>query len=71
MASYSGERLEIPELDVFLGSNFIITYASEPIPAIDRVWHACQRDERRLKRGPDYLLYQLTDELATDAVEVR
>jgi magnesium transporter len=58
-----------PELDIFLGQNFLITYASEKIGAIERVWALCGQDERWLERGPDFLLYRLADELAAEMVE--
>ncbi len=54
------------EVDFFLGPNYLVTHHVEPIRAIDRVRRACQRDERRLARGADYLLYELTDGLVSD-----
>jgi magnesium transporter len=57
-------HLDTLELDVFLGKNYIITYHAQPIPIVDRVWDACQRDERHLNKGTDHLLYKLADELA-------
>jgi magnesium transporter len=70
-ANYSStepDELQVPELDVFLGLNFIVTYYHEPIPAVDRVWAVCQRDQRWTKRGAGNLLYRLADELASEAV---
>lgn len=58
--------LEIVELDVFLGKNYLVTHHDEPIPALDRVWTAIQRDERHRKAGADHLLYLLVDELTID-----
>ncbi|MGE5553098.1 MAG: magnesium/cobalt transporter CorA [Betaproteobacteria bacterium] len=52
------------EVDIFLGRNFVVTYHEEPIPAVDRSWESCLRDQRRLKAGPDHLVYYLTDQLA-------
>jgi magnesium transporter len=54
------------ELDVFLGKNYIVTYHPEEIRAIDFVWDNFQRNERRLLRGSNYILYQIMDELAND-----
>lgn len=54
------------ELDVFIGKNYIVTYHPEEIHAIDLVWSNFQRDERRLLRGCNYILYQIMDELAND-----
>ena len=59
-------EVETFELDVFLGPNYIVTHHDFPIPALDRVWSACERDERAYKRGVDHILYRITDELAAD-----
>ena len=54
------------ELDIFLGKNFIVTYHPEEINAINRVWETFQRDERRLLRGSNFILYLIMDEMAND-----
>jgi magnesium transporter len=64
------EQLLVPELDLFLGENFLVTYSSEHITALDRVWNHCLQDERWLVRGPDYLLYRLADEIVTDMINL-
>ena len=58
--------LSNPELDVFLGPKYIVTYHEVPVAAVDRVWESCQRDERLRQNGPDHLLYRLADELVND-----
>jgi magnesium transporter len=60
------EPLHTHELDLFLGQNYLVTYRTEPIAAIDRAWAACQRDERHLQKGAGRLLYKLADELVAD-----
>jgi magnesium transporter len=67
-ASGHEEQLEIPELDVFLGPTYCVTYHRETISALDQVWAVCQSDERWLKRGAAHLLYRLADQLMSDAV---
>jgi len=62
--------LDTLELDVFLGKNYLVTHQTRPIAALDRVWTACQRDERHLQRGTDHLLYKLVDELVADYMPV-
>ncbi|MDH3674309.1 MAG: magnesium/cobalt transporter CorA [Anaerolineae bacterium] len=64
------DQLDVPELDVFLGKNYIITYHEQPVVAVDRVWDHCQGDRHFLKRGAAYLLYMLTDELVANYVPV-
>ena len=68
LTNQNPQQLEIPELKIFIGANFIITYAKERLAAIDRVWNSCRQDEHRLKRGTSYLLYLITDELVTDTL---
>ncbi len=62
--------LDTLELDVFLGTNYLITYQARSIATVDRVWTTCQRDERRLQRGAAHLLYTLADELVADCMPV-
>ena len=62
------QDLETRELDVFLGSNYLVTYHTEPVEALERVWRACRRDERRLQKGACNLLYAIADELASDCM---
>lgn len=57
--------LEMEELDIFLGKNYLVTHHDTPIPAVQAVIDACHRDERHIKHGPDHLLYRLLDELVT------
>ncbi len=67
----SGEEdIEGIELDIFLGENFIVTHHDLPIQALNRIWDACARDTRHFKRGPDHVLYKLTDELIVDYMQV-
>lgn len=54
------------ELDVFMGAQYIVTYHSQTIRAVEVVWANCQRDQRLLQRGSNYLLYQIMDELANE-----
>jgi magnesium transporter len=68
--NYANHQLEIPELDIFLGANYIVTCSEEPIPGLDRIWEICQKDQRWTKQSTGDLLYRLTDELISDAVQV-
>ena len=63
--SQDGPRIDMLELDAFLGKSYLVTHHDQPIAAVDRVWTACQRDERQLKPDADHVLYQLVDGLAT------
>jgi len=58
--------LETIELDAFLGGNYLVTHHDLPIPALERAWQTCQKDERHRKSGADHFLYLLTEELTGD-----
>jgi len=58
-----GWEMEVDELDIFLGSNFIVTHHDHPITAIEESWVSCDRDPRTLQDGADHLLYKITDYL--------
>ncbi len=53
--------LRASELDIFLGSNYVVTHHDEKIPGLDQVWEACRRDLRHTQGGADHLLYKITD----------
>jgi magnesium transporter len=58
--------VDTAELDMFVGVNFLLTYRTEEIPALDKLYAACIRDERHSRRGPDYLLYEIGDFIAAE-----
>jgi magnesium transporter len=66
------DTLEIhtPELDIFLGATYLITYHEEPIAAVEKVWELCHQDNRYLSRGTGYLLYHIADEIVTNTMLV-
>lgn len=68
--STESAHLDTPELDVFLGENFLVTHHDQQLGAIERVWDLSQRDRRHLENGPDYLLYRLVDEVVASYMPV-
>lgn len=57
------DDLRLRELDVFLAHNYLVTYRTEPMPAVEKVRNLIGRDpESRLKRRADHVLYLLIDE---------
>ncbi len=66
----NGGRTDTVELDLFVGRNYLVTYQARSIAAVERVWAACQRDERYLQKGVGRLLYQVADELVADYMPV-
>jgi len=65
-----GGHVDTLELDIFLGRNYIVTHHDQSISAIEKVWSACQRDERLWKNGVDYIMYRLTDEVVASYLPV-
>jgi magnesium transporter len=58
--------LELQELDIFLGKNYLITYHTVPLPILDQDRQSIERDPRdRLHQGADHLLIRFL-ELAID-----
>jgi magnesium transporter len=59
-------QVQIKELDVFLGKNFVLTHHDEPIPAIEKAWNSILKDPRYTSHGPDHLLYKIIDDIIAD-----
>ena len=56
------DDLRLHELDIFLGVNFLVTYHARPMPVLERLRQAIERDGgKRLRCGPDHLLYHVYD----------
>ncbi len=62
--------IQMLELDVFLGSNFIVTHHDLEIEPLERVWASSQRDGRYMVSGSDFALYRLTDEITANFMPV-
>jgi magnesium transporter len=56
-------NMDVDELDIFLGTNYIVTHHDYPMSAIEDTWEACNRDERNIQSGADHILYKITDNL--------
>jgi magnesium transporter len=66
----SSDDIDAIELDIFLGENYIVTHHDFPIQALNRVWDLCKKDVRYAKRGADHILYEMTDGLIVDYMQV-
>lgn len=66
----SADPVKIQELDIFIGANFLVTHHEDQISLIDHAWETCQRDERFLHNGVDYLLYKICDEIAASYLPI-
>ena len=61
-------EIRTPELDIFLGSNYLVTYHEEPIASVEKIWTLCHQDHRYLSKGAGYLLYHIADEIVTKTI---
>lgn len=66
----NGLALSTIELDIFLGSNYIVTHHDAPIPALEKAREAFGRDKRYTMHGPDHLLYKIIDMLIADYMPI-
>ena len=62
---FDKEKQEIlaDELHVFLGSNYMVTVHQAPLPALSRARERYERETEAYKKGPDFFLYLIGDEL--------
>jgi magnesium transporter len=61
-------EISTPELDIFLGPNYLVTYHEEAIAAVEKLWTLCHQDHRYLSKGAGYLLYHIADEMVTNTM---
>jgi magnesium transporter len=65
------EVLELQELDIFLGKNYLITYHTVPLPILDQDRESIKRDPRdRLRQGADHLLIRFLELAIDQSLEV-
>lgn len=54
------------ELDVFLGTNYVVTIHPTALAAVGKIARICRHNSELMSRGPDYLLYSIVDNLVDD-----
>ena len=63
-------EIRIPELDIFIGDNYLVTYHKEALDEIDTLFATCKRDARAMEKGAANLFYQLADEMVNNYMPV-
>ncbi|MEA1959999.1 MAG: magnesium/cobalt transporter CorA [Bacillota bacterium] len=58
------------ELDVFLGPNYIVTIHPIALSAVGKAARVCLKEIRLMDRGPDYLLYNIIDNIVDDSFPI-
>lgn len=57
------------ELDIFLGSNFVVSnFHAAQMPPVEKLWQRLLRDERLYNNGSDFLCHALLDILVDDYI---
>ncbi|MGA9192036.1 MAG: magnesium/cobalt transporter CorA [Anaerolineales bacterium] len=64
------DPLDVRELDIFLGRNYLVTHHDLPIPAIEQLWERLHRDDRLARKGAGYLLYEMIDTLVANILPI-
>lgn len=63
----SMKNLDTSELDIFLGTNFIVTcYTDETLTCVSSVWQRLSKDDRMAVRGVDLICHALLDTLVDE-----
>jgi magnesium transporter len=61
------EDLDVSELNLFLGDNFIVSCIKEhPMPCIEKTWARVKKDNRLANFGPDFLCHAILDNLVDE-----
>jgi magnesium transporter len=61
-ANHKLDQLDTAELDIFLGNNYVVTsYHPPEMRPVQDVWKNLDRDDRLIRRGPDYLCHEVLD----------
>ena len=64
------DELRLHELDIFLGSNYLVTYHTEPLSFLDQDRKSIERDPRdRLQHGCDHLLVRFLERAVDQSLE--
>ena len=56
-------RIQVVELDVVIGKNFVITHHDQPSRSVDALRQELTHSSKLLKRGPAWLLHSLLDHM--------
>lgn len=60
------DEIKSIELDVFLGPNYVVTIHPIALSAVGKTARTCLKGTELMERGPDYLLYNIIDNIVDD-----
>jgi magnesium transporter len=58
-----GERLDLTEVDIFLGPNYVVTSRQKPVASVDELFATASTNPHLLSRGADFLAHTILDGL--------
>ncbi len=61
LPSQEEQRLNIQEINIFFGKNYLLTIHSEPLGPINRLWQRCQNNALNMQQGAGFLLHAVID----------
>ncbi len=63
-------EITFEELDIFIGQNYLVTVHDHPMKCVDRLRNISMQDDRFARRGVEYLLFRLGNEIVSDYMPV-
>jgi len=63
-------EINFEELDIFVGQNYLVTVHDHPMKCVDRLRNISMQDDRFARRGVEYLLFRLGNEMVADYMPV-
>jgi magnesium transporter len=67
---FKKHTLDMQELDIFLGKNYIITIPNEPIETVSRLHERCASEPRTLFKGVDFILHNIINEMVDEYMPI-
>ena len=57
----SEEEIELVQLNVFLGPNFVVTIHNQTLPVLGRIARTCLHNPQYMNKGTEFFLYSIID----------
>ena len=65
------EEIDDLPVGIFLGEGWLVTLATDDVPAVDRVWESVvSGDDRLLQHGADFTAYRVADRLVDEYFDI-
>jgi magnesium transporter len=62
------DTLDLVELDILLGQNYLVTHHAQPSRALDEIWKDALRTQKAIKRGSAWLSHSVLDRVVDDYI---